>query len=113
MHGAGPARVDRVWGVHVKRGIFGKRLRAWCVSKRDALRNNVADSRRDAGVDQVLRTDLSKQRIAGERPLHVVRMQPLRQVGQLMNHGRGLRGEHCRSQCFRIEHVNDSRLYSR
>ena len=44
----------------MKRGFFGKRLRARRVGESNTLRNDVADSRSDAGVDQVLRAHFSK-----------------------------------------------------
>ncbi len=73
----------------------------------------MTDSRKLAGVDQVLRSDFSKSRIAGEGVLQALGGQLLWQVGELMNHGGRLRGEHCLSHRVRVEDVNDYRLYSR
>src|SRR5262245_11766164 len=61
----------RIRGVQIERGLFGIGLRARCVRKCDALRDDVAHSRCDAGVDKVPGADLSKPWIAGKSRLQV------------------------------------------
>lgn len=112
LDGASRASRNRVGRVHVQWRVFGEWLRAWSVRERNALRDDVTHARSDAGVDQVLRTDLSKSRIAGEGVRQFLGAELLWQIGELMNDCRRLRGEHSLSQRVRVEDVDDRRRYS-